>query len=251
MPDPKLGKKPAAPDSRDLMLAHYLDLAALPPIPPVFGHQAAVPVWGMLGNDQWGDCVWAGAAHETMLLNTLAKRLVRFTNASVLADYSACTGFNPNDPSTDQGTDMRAAAKYRKKVGVADGLGHRHKIGAFVALAPGDLVHLDAAMYLFDGAVGIGIQFPGSAMDQFNAGEPWDVVPGATIEGGHYIPGVAKLPNGNYGCVTWGKVQEVTPRFLHAYMDEGFAYLSSEARTHGVTPEGFHRAQLLADLAAL
>jgi hypothetical protein len=36
----------------------------------------AVAHWGMLGNDHYGDCVWAGAAHETMLWNKEAARNV-------------------------------------------------------------------------------------------------------------------------------------------------------------------------------
>ena len=54
--------------------------------------------------------------------------------------------------------------------------------------------HLLAA-YLF-GAVGIGIRFPAFAMDQFNAGQPWDVqTTNAKIDGGHYIPLVANHAN--------------------------------------------------------
>ena len=50
-------------------------------------------------------------AHETMLWNKEAARTVTLNNESVLKDYSAVTGFNPNDPNTDQGTDMQVAAR--------------------------------------------------------------------------------------------------------------------------------------------
>ena len=81
--------------------------------------------------------------------------------------------------------------KYRVKTGIVDAAGARHKIGAFVKLDSKDLTQIFQAMYLFQ-VVGIGIEFPNSAMAQFNAGQPWDVVPGAQIEGGHYIPCLAK-----------------------------------------------------------
>ena len=69
------------------------------------------------------NCVWAGAAHETMLWNKEAARTITFNDQSVLKDYSAVTGFNPNDPNTDQGTDMQVAASYRRKTGVHDAAG--------------------------------------------------------------------------------------------------------------------------------
>ena len=131
----KLGKKPARPGAVKLKLAKYLVKPKLPTPPKVFGHEALIgPNWEMLGNDQYGDCVWAGAAHETMLWNKEAARAVTFNNQSVLKDYSAVTGFNPNDPNTDQGTDMQVAASYRRKTGVLDANGKRHKVIAYLAL---------------------------------------------------------------------------------------------------------------------
>ena len=65
----KLGKKPARPGAVKLKLAKYLVKAKLPTPPKVFGHQSLIGAWNMLGNDRYGDCVWAGAAHEHMLIN--------------------------------------------------------------------------------------------------------------------------------------------------------------------------------------
>jgi hypothetical protein len=106
-------------------------------------------------------------------------------------------------------------------------------------------------MYLF-GAAGIGIKFPNTAMDQFNAGKPWDVAKNSKIEGGHYIPGVGRDAKGNIVVVTWGKIQLMTPRFYAKYCDEVVAYVSDEAlTTSGKTLEGFNLAELKADLSAL
>ena len=33
----------------------------------------------MLGNDEWGDCAWAGPAHETMLLSAEGGAAATFT----------------------------------------------------------------------------------------------------------------------------------------------------------------------------
>jgi hypothetical protein len=251
----KLGKREATHDGRDLLLSTYLDTAKLPTPPKgSFGHDQAPKTlgepWQMLGNDAYGDCVWAGAAHETMLWAAEAGRRVPFTDQAVLSDYSAVTGFDPNDPNTDQGTDVRQALGYRRSTGIADAASQRHRIGAYVKLDPGNPRELWLALYLF-GAVAVGIQFPGSAMTQFDQGKPWAPVRGATIEGGHYIPVVARLRTTMPICVTWGQEQEMTLGFYEKYNDETFAVLSPEMLSGGKSLEGFDLAQLQADLQAV
>lgn len=245
----KLGKLPARKDAVKLRLSKYLVPAALPKPPRTFGHEALLGAdWSVLGNDQWGDCVFAGAAHETMMWCREAGAITEFDDKSVLSDYSAVTGFDPTNPDTDQGTDMQAAASYRRKVGIVDAIGNRHKIDAYLAIEPGNLTQHYLAMYLF-GAVGIGIQFPGSAMSQFNRGKTWSVVKGAQVEGGHYLPLIAKRTN--IKCVTWGRVQGMTAGFFSKYNDESLAYLSAESLVNRKSPEGFDYGALLADLHAI
>lgn len=241
----KLGKLPARPGAVKLEFAKY---STLPTPPSKSGHWQLVQIWNMLGNDQYGDCVWAGAAHETMLWNREADKTVNFTDQEVLSDYSKVTGFNPNDPNSDQGTDMQVAASYRKKTGITDGK-TRHKIGAYVAITPGNSTELKQAIWLF-GAVGIGIQFPDYAMDEFIAGQSWHVKSGGSITGGHYIPAVGY--DGRYiYVVTWGKIQKMSWGFMRKYMDEGIAYISSEFLTNGKSLDGFDLATLTQDLAQL
>lgn len=248
--DFKLGKTPAREDAVKLKFGAYLT-KTLPKPPATGGHRDLLThvVLGMLGNDRAGDCVWAGAAHETMLWNEEATSIIPFTDTSVLSDYTAVTGYNPADPSTDNGTDMQVAAKYRQDTGVLDANGKRHKVGAYLAIEKGNKAQIMQAIYLF-GAVGIGIQFPGSAMDQFNAGEDWTVVKGAQIEGGHYIPGISYDAKFVY-IVTWGKVIRANWAFIKKYMDEGVVYLSPEMLVAGKSLEGFDLATLQAELASI
>ena len=250
-PTLKLGKTPARPDAVTFKLSAYLNTAALPTPPATFTKDDKIVAqpWSMLGNDHWGDCVFAGAAHETMLWNTEAQHPVTFTDDSVLSDYSAVTGFDPNDPNTDKGTDMQVAASYRRKTGIVDGSGQRHQVAAYLAIKPSDETELKQAVYLFSNA-GIGIQFPGSAMDQFRAGKPWTVVAGATIEGGHYIPAIGYDHHYVY-VVTWGKLQKMSWEFYVKYCDEAICYLSTEMLTGGIAPNGLDVAALQADLAQL
>lgn len=241
----KLGKLPARPGAVKFKLVDY---AVILPTPPV----KELPVnlsWQMLGNDSVGDCVFAGAGHETMAWNNEAGQTITFTDKSVLSDYSAVTGYSPNDPNSDQGTDMQVAASYRRKTGVVDATGKRHQVAAYLAITPGDKTLLKQAIYLF-GAVGIGIQFPASAMAQFNAGKPWTVVSGSPIEGGHYVPCVGYDSRYVY-IVTWGKTQKMTWGFYKKYNDESLAYVSLEMLINGVSLEGFNMQQLVADLNIL
>ena len=253
----RLGKRPHVADARDLQLAAYT--TALPPLPSTWGYDGAslgIPPdgWGMLGNDRYGDCVWAGAAHEHMLDTRVTGSPATFTDTGVLDAYSAVTGFNPNDPSTDQGTDVRAALGYRRKTGILDSTGRRHKIAAYLALdvdrlKGGDFTQIDEAAYLF-GQVGLGIQFPQSAMTQFNQRHEWSYVAGSQVEGGHYIPLVAKRRH--LEIITWGRVVACTQSFLEHYLDEAWAIITTDwFDAAGKSPEGFNLAQLEADLAAL
>jgi len=247
----KLGKKPARAGAVRLRLADYLDAAALPPLPPVFGHESLIAprAWGMFGNDRYGDCVFAGAAHETMLLAREAGNSVVFSEAAVLSDYAAVTGFDPGEPASDQGADVQQAASYRRRTGILDAAGKRHCIAAYLALEPANLTHIYLAAYLF-GAVGVGLELPSSAIDQFRRGKPWTVVAGSPDEGGHYVPIVGRRAAG-LDIVTWGAVQVMTEDFLHRYCDEAVAYVSQECLVDQKSPEGFGYADLIADLAAL
>ena len=246
----KLGKLPARPGAISLRMADYVDLSRFPTPPSEFGHDALVNgAWGILGNDKHGNCVVAGGAHETMLWNSEAGRQVDFTDGSVLSDYSAVTGFDPARPDTDQGTDMQVAAKYRQDVGLLDAAGKRHKVGAYLSIEAGNVDEHIVAAYLF-GAVGVGILFPSTAMAQFEARHPWSVVAGSRVEGGHYVPAVARRGD-MFVFVSWGAEQPATDEFFRTENDESVAYVSEEMLTGGMSPEGFDLEHLNADLAAL
>lgn len=249
MPNLKLGKLPARPYPLKFSLSALVDPVNLPTPPDSFGHETIIDNWGVLGNSDYGDCVIAGAAHETMLINKLVGNNIPFDDTCVLKDYTAITGFDPKDPATDQGTDVQDCAKYRRLTGMLDANGARHKIAMALALEKGNLTHLWQAAYLFD-IVGIGIEFPSTAMDQFDKGKPWDVVANASIEGGHYVPFLGKRGDLLY-VVTWGKLQAMTIPFLEKYCDEAWTYLSQEAIVNEKSPDGFDYALLQQAMRAL
>lgn len=248
----RLGKRPATRDDRDLLFAKYR-ADTLPPAPVGFDHTALVQhPWQMLANDRYGDCAIAGPAHETMLLNAAAGRQVEFNDEVVLDAYSVITGFDPNDPASDQGSNVRDVLKYRASKGLEDASGAVHTIGAYVALTPGSWDELLQALYVFE-TVGIGLRFPNSAMTQFENGEPWDLVPNdPEPDEGHYVCVVNHPADDTVQVVTWGKLQTMTRAFYEHWNDESFCYVSEEdLSTEGATLEGFKLDELKADLAEL
>lgn len=246
----RLGKTDARPDAIKFKFSDYFDRPALPVPPQTFGRRNLVSDWGMLGNDRFGNCVLAGGDHETMLFNAEAGQTVPFDAGCALGDYAAITGFSPANPSSDQGTDMQEAASYRRKTGLIDSNGKRHLIDAYIAIDLGNLDELMTAVYLF-GAVGVGVQFPSTAMKQFDQKMPWSFVQGSKIEGGHYVPCIDRTESGNLVVLSWGREQEMEPDFFRAYNDENVAYLSIERLKNSLSPEGFDPATLLADLNSL
>ena len=249
----KLGAVISPHDDRDLKAASYFDAEQLARVdlPSSWGYDAqnsyGVDQWAMLGNDEYGDCVWAGAAHEHMLWNRAAGRTVTFSTESVLSDYSAVTGFNPDDPESDQGTDVRTALKYRVSTGIADENGERHKLGAYLAVDVSNLRELLVSSYLFE-AVALCWNLPESAQTQFSARKMWSYVDGSPIEGGHYTCLNAKRRH--LETVTWARSVPFDSAFMENYLSAAWALVSPEAlEGSGQTPLGLDLATLKADLA--
>lgn len=246
----KYGKKPAASQA-SFKFSTYFNKEALPKPPLVFG--ANFPTnWGVLGNQDYGCCVEAGAAHEHQLWRSQVGQAITFTTAAVLSAYSTITGFNPKDPNSDQGTDLQDAAEYRRKVGIPDASQNLHTIDAYVGLSVGNVDELVQAVYLL-GAVGIGFKVPNTVEDQFTNEVPWDKAPATSpIVGGHYVACIGRNSAGNLLVVSWGRIQAMTPAFYQAYNDESLAYISIDAlNAKGLSPRQFNREQLQADLKAL
>ncbi len=243
------GKKPARPEAQPkLKFAKYA--VALPEPPAAFGYSSLLPTdCGMLSNDSIGDCVIAGAEHETMLWTASGGSAASFTDGTAIADYSAITGYDPTDPSTDQGADMQVAASYRRKTGMIDASGKRHPITGYVSVERGNFAQHKLATWLF-GAVGLGLQVSRAQVDQFDRGEPWDGPLDPATAGGHYVA-LTDFRDGYLFVVTWGRVQRVSMDFFLANNDESLAYFSQEFLKAGVAPNGFDAVQLQIDLNAI
>lgn len=229
-------------------LAPALNKAVLPPPPASVNWYSTITDWPMYGNDSAGDCVEAEMGHHEEVFSFFgAGTLVEVTDRDVIGVYSAITGYNPSDPSTDQGTNIQDAMSYWRKSGIAG-----HKIAAFAQVDVNDITEVKTALALF-GPLSIGVNFPASGMDQFNSGRPWDVVTNdGGIEGGHCVCLVGYDAD-YYYVITWGAVQKMTPAWWRKYVEEAWAPLSGEwvSTKTGTDPEGVDLSVLGEQFAAL
>jgi hypothetical protein len=242
----KLGLLPHVPEDRDIQLASVYSTTT--ELPEIFGTRGLD--WQMLGNDQWGDCYWASAAHEVMAEAHLAGREPQFSTEGVLSSYAAYSGVARIVPAADRGTEPRAGAKYRKAKGIADAGGHGHRIGAYVFEERADYKALLSAIYTF-GAITLCFELPESAERDFETGV-WDYVKGSPILGGHAVAGVARAESGQLVAVSWGQEVEVTEAFVDRYLQVAMAYVSGSVLDgSGESPTGLDRDALRSALAEI
>lgn len=245
----KLGKGAARHDPRALLMASYV-APSLPSPPPSADLTTKVNAWGMMENDQIGDCTCAAAGHLLMEWTANAgKKMFTPSDKQIVAAYSAITGYNPTTGANDNGAVEVDVLNYWRQTGIA-----AHKIGAYVSLEPSNHNHIMDAVYIFQGCY-IGMQLPVSAQAQVQNHQPWSVPPGGATGdgkpgswGGHAVPVVAYDARG-VTVVTWGALQMMTWSFWEVYCDEAYAILSKDYLTgKKTTPQGFSVAQLNADL---
>jgi hypothetical protein len=243
-----LGRLPEDLSRPRLTLAPHLRAAAPPPSADWYSH---VQAWGSLGNSDWGDCVFAGNGHiveQQTALGEGDETIV--TDAEALAEYSAVTGFNPDagppgSNPTDQGATVQDGLADLRKNGLAG-----QKIAAFARVNQADQAEVKTALAEL-GAMSLGVNLPQSAMDQFDAGQPWTVSGDGTILGGHCITAVGYDEQYIY-VVSWGKVVPATWEWLAAYCVEAWAVVSQMwAGLGGKDPEGVDLHSLGAEFAAL
>jgi hypothetical protein len=248
----KLGKQAARHDPRTLLLASYMT-TELPVAPPAFDLTSKVSVWGMMENQDIGDCTCAAAGHLIMEWTANAgKKMVTPTDKQIVDAYSAITGYNPKTGANDNGAVEIDVLNYWRQSGIAG-----HKITAYMALEPSNHTHIMDSVYIFEGCY-IGVQLPVSAKEQIKNHQPWSVPPGGATGdgkpgswGGHAVPVVAYDSRG-VTVVTWGALQAMTWSFWEAYCEEAYAILSKDYLDgKKKAPQGFSMQQLQADLANL
>ena len=228
-----------------------------------WGGKVTVP-WGMLANGPdstvtlpgtpsgWGgagDCVEAFKIHALLNANYDEDGPVEpdaDSNDAVL-QYCAAQGCTPAqlfaDPTQyDNGEDMTnslvgwsKATEYGCKLAFTSTVGIKNLDDIRNAIALG-------------GGVGIGIQLPQSAEDQFP--NEWTWQPSSPILGGHAI-WLCGYTEDYVALVTWGALIQATWQFIQNTIDEGHVVILPQMVAAGKTPSGLLLAKWEADLKAL
>lgn len=279
----KYGRKPRDPSVPVLTLEHYLRpaqgpvrflgtwtpaLGALPAATGDINYASLVTAaggWPMYCNgpdaanppgspDGCGDCTCAAPAHMLQAWSAYSGHPeVTVPASSVLALYSAVSGYDPETGANDNGCQMTSVLAYLKATGIQDSAGNWRKVAGYAAFRdPSDLV-LTAQILDTFGSVYLGYNMPQSAEAQFAAGQPFSVVPGSPYAGRHAVclqrrraggTGILEVP-----C--WGALQDVTRAFHRLNCEEAYAVVTADwLEVNRLTSvQGLDLEQLLNDMS--
>jgi hypothetical protein len=228
----KLGKKEYVHDDRTLMMGKYI----LPDItvPPTFDFDAPrrpfpVKVWG---NEEYGDCVIAGEANQTLRLERIeAHRTVPLDDQDAIDRYKTMTLCEQPGDENDTGLEIIEAMRNWKNVGFyMHTRGRIFTIAAYGELDPSDRQITRAASYLLHGVQwGFWLPRAAQAMTEdlvwdYNGETGAEWKPGSW--GGHCVYS-KQFDEDSHTVLTWGREVRVSDSFIDRYADEAWAVVDS------------------------
>jgi hypothetical protein len=209
---------------RSKILTSFID--SMPLAPDSFDASAGITDWGMMMNDQLGDCTIAGPGHLIMSWTKLQTgTAVVVPDSSIVSAYEQFDGYVLGDPSTDQGGDMLTVLNDWQQYGIG---GHQITAHAEVNMTQ---MRIQQGVWLFRG-LDCAVDLPISAQDQ--VGKTWDIsgdgktgnsAPGSW--GGHCVP-IVQYDTLGLTCVTWGMLQRISWRFFMLYFNEAHAIITPD-----------------------
>jgi hypothetical protein len=230
------GKKGAIPNDprRSRINLDY----AIRGIAPAQAHWGHIPVIGMLGNADWGDCVDAGGGHLAEGWSFWGQgQEVEVTEDQVLSMYATVGGFSlaagpPGSNPTDNGSTLQAGLEYMVSTGLVG-----VKAAAFGQL-PVDKTNSWQQALSQMGPLMIGIGVGDVEQQAFDNGQIWTLQPQANQED-HCVILCGYQP-GIYWCWTWGGIQGMTPGWFQQNCYEIWGVASQEwvNTVRGTDPEG-------------
>lgn len=199
------------------------------PTPPARVPVPAVADWGMDGNDQYGCCAIAGAAHDVAAWDAVLSALKVLnvtldhvpTSDEVVAQYKALTGCQAPGDVHDTGLVLANVLQAWKTVGLFGGI----KIQAYAPVDHKNILDIHTAIASY-GVAYVGVALPESAEVQAEQGQPWTLVGDAPV-GGHCIVLVGYDESWLY-AVTWGKIVKISWAWWAYYATEAWAIIPAE-----------------------
>jgi hypothetical protein len=235
-------------------MSRYLDHSTLPTPPPTCDYRAkaSASLSNIFKNDTLGDCVIAAIAHAVGVATGNAGSTRVFTDQEIIALYTAIGGYNPSDPSTDQGCDELTALAYWQQNGAPIG---GDKIAGYVAVDPTNEAEVNAAIWLFENLM-LCAELPDSWTQVSGSGFVWDCDTPNPNNGHAFMS--ASYDSVGPGIETWG----LSGSILRAAMSSNittaaggscYAVLMSDSimKASGKAPNGFDWEQLCADFDAI
>lgn len=243
-----LGRKPRKFDKN---IPHYGTLKfanaarfmrALAPIPASVDYTSRLN--GNLGamlNDEKSDCTCATFYHLRQVWTSQTSTEITEPDSNVLELYEQACGYDPNDPSTDNGGVEQDVLKFLLNTGAPVGVGLRDKIRAFIEVDPANMDYIRRTI-LDCGGCYIGVNLSQSAMSS----QVWDVGGDETIVGGHAVclVGYDAVAN-TFKLISWGQIYECTVAFMQKFCEEAYGIVDeSWLASTGKTPLGMTEEEL-------
>lgn len=231
----KLGCNPSRRDARTLQLAYYRKLPYYEQ-PPERRWDKPIDDWGIMGNDNYGNCTIVTPAHAILAwAANESGDLRRIADSAVIElsrEMGALDGYNILD-----------RLNWWRKKGM-----WANRLWAYAQINPADESTMRTAINNF-GCADIALSLPLA----WQGADVWDTGYGRTYRpnswGGHSVPIVGYDTNFLY-VVTWGYIQTMTWQALAYYSDEAYALINPSWLAGGdaTTPSGFDLTLLHADL---
>ncbi len=200
--------------------------------------------WGMLGNDQYGDCGVAGLEHGFECAASATKETEAFPSRGGAVSY-----YMTYTDGQDSGVVLSQYLAYVRQHGYFG-----HTVDAYAPVAVHDVPTLQTATWLY------GFSYTGitvyAGMEQAAQSTPdpcwvWDssTLTGGVV-GGHCIPVVAYDDNYLY-ALTWGNVVAIAYPTWHQIADEAWGVITGELVARQGDGRGISIDALRADLEGL
>ena len=276
---PATFKKGALPhDPRIVIpkLEDYIDVRALtdglPDAPGIVDRESKVKAWPMYANGPdpdapaviaqtgVGDCTCAGVGHFLAAVTAFSGQVpggAMFTDTAILGMYSAISGYQLGNSSTDTGCMLQAVAQYMVNTGLPDVNGKVHKLAGYFAVgAYTDLELLKQVANTF-GGVYLGVAVSDGDMETLNAGQPWtrpaagpNVGPGGIDHcvvlqySAFGVPGIGN----DETVITWGIEQKINQAWAETNIGQAMGLITEDwIAANGTDINGESLAQLIAD----
>lgn len=175
-------------------------------------------LYPILGNDRYGDCTVAAAAHMITIHEAFGGRQVIATESDVVKLYFKLGN------NRDNGL-MLSTVLQAWRAGILGG--YKIEASCNVNVNAADLKQVKQAIQ-YMGSVYVGFLTTHDTVPQFQNKQPWTVT-GSRTEGGHcvVVTGYDDAKQ-EFECLTWGGIQRASYAWWRQYVDECHAVVTPQ-----------------------